>query len=61
MAANLPHPDGFSQVVILDVLMPEFQRWLTERRCHLFRMPTSPEDEIPTYGIGVSMPVERPA
>lgn len=44
---------------IIQVVMPEaiqgpFNRWLAARGLHLFPMPIEVEDDLPTYGIGIS-------
>lgn len=43
--------DDVFQVAMLDVMREPFEQWLTARRLHLFRIPTS-GDDLPTYGVG---------
>ena len=42
--------DGVFQVVFLDVLRPELERWCAQRGLRMFHIPV--EDDIPTFGVG---------
>ena len=46
--------NGVSQILMLDVMRPDFERWLTDRDLHLFRIPEDDSDDLPTFGIGIS-------
>ena len=47
-------PPGVFQVVMHDVMRDAFERWLTGRGLHLFRMPIDDGEDLPTYGIGIN-------
>lgn len=48
-----PQDDGVVQVVMLDVLAQQFERWLEGRGMYLFKIPDGDPEEIPTYTVGI--------
>jgi hypothetical protein len=47
---------GTVQVVLIDSLIGPFEQWLNARGLHLFQIPDTDPDDLPTYGVGIIGP-----